>query len=151
MKKGNNIMLTKKIATLAIVGIMLVATTGLTAFAAEAPETATNFEKPTPSISFDKQAKAEDLQEKRDTMAEKAEEFEQKGAEFESAKATAESKLTASGKTQQEIDEVLGKLSDKFEELKKEVGLQIQEKQAIREANIATREEKGVTKTDDLI
>ncbi len=68
-----------------------------------------------------------------------------KGASFEEAQANMQAKLSESGKTQEEIDALMEKLSTKFDELKVENGIEVAAKQAEREANIAARVEKGVT------
>ncbi len=115
-------MLTKKIATLAIVGIMLIATTGLTAFAAEAPTNLEEFKANGHTLEGVKNAKTA---------------LDEKGLTLEEAKANFEGKVndfaTSKGLT---LEEAKDKLAD-F----KESGRSIEGLQDVK----ADLEEKGIT------
>ncbi len=154
MTERRTIMFTKKLASLALAGLLTIGGTGVTAFAAE-PTAPLAPEQPSISISFDKEAKAAELAEKATTMEAMALEFAEKGIAFEEAKAAMELKLAESGKTAEEINALLEQFTAKFDELKAAKGAEVAVKQAEREANTAARQEKGVVKggqgTGDII
>ncbi len=132
-----------KIASMTLAGILAIG--GTTALAAEPIETIESG-KPNITINFDKEAKLAEMAEKSAMIDAMKIEFEAKGAAFEEAKAKMTEKLLESGKTEEEISAILEKFSAKFDELKAEKALDIAEKKAEREANVAARADKGIAK-----
>ncbi len=138
-------MVKTRLITLALVGLMSMGGSGLTAHAAELSS------KTPPTISFDKEEKQAELAEKSATVTSQKIVFEKKGIAFEEAMLAMQEKLLASGKTQEQIDAMLEKFTQKFEELKLEKGEEIALKQGEKDANIAARAEKGITKDTNKI
>ncbi len=127
-------MLKSRIASLALAGILTLGAT-TSAFAAEPVETVdttpssimamTEGTRTAPTISFNKESKANDLAEKRMTL--------------EGAKDTMEARLLASGKSEEEIAAMREKMEVKFAEMKGEKG-------ADRGSKLAAAAEKGIIK-----
>lgn len=135
-------MMKTRIASLALAGVLVMGGT-TTAFAAEPTEFVAG-ETPAISIAFDKEAKLAEMAEKKATVEAMKQEFFQRGNNFEETKALTAEKMLENGKTQDEVDAMLEKMTAKFDEMKAAKAADVATKQAEREANVALRAEKGI-------
>ncbi len=138
-------MLKTKFVTMTLAGLLTIGTIGVTASAEESTPKGEPG-KPNITINFNREEKAEELAEKQATVEAKADEFAAKGASFEAAQAGLENKMLENGRTEEEISSLLDKFASKFDELKAEKGEEVALKQAEREANVSSWEEKGIVK-----
>ncbi len=141
-------MLKKKIVSLTLSVVMLIGATSITAFAA--PTAPATPEKPSISIGFDKEVKAAELAEKQANLEAKSAELAQKSIAFQEAKISMETQLSQSGKTQEEIDALIGKFSSKITDLIRAANAEVEARKELVELNVAARDEKGITKDIEI-